>query len=102
MRDRHWKGMLIDSMIGPIVLAQFVAGVIGNVVQVTAELSRWLLANLINNTLMRFRADVILPFSHTHMAWAVVRLNCTRAILFTALLYLIAVWLYEQPQTVSR
>jgi len=88
-------------MIGPIVLSQFVVHVIADLVRAAAELSRWLIANLVNNTLIDFRADVILPFDHTHLAWAVVVFDCTQAVLFTGLLYLLAVWLYEEPQAMA-
>ena len=91
----------MESMVGPIVLAQFVVNILSPLVEVAAELSRWLISNLVNNVLMQFRADVLLPFAHTHMSWGIVELYGSKALLTTGLVYLLAVWLYEEPKAAA-
>lgn len=98
MRSRVWKSVLLDTMVGPIVLAQLAATAIGTLISMAAEPVNWLSSLAVNWIIMRSHSDMYPLFAEMPLSWSVIVFYLVQATLTTAFLYLLAVWLYQQPE----
>jgi len=96
MRKEVWQYVLRDSMVGPIVLAQFAFAAISPLMHALAEPLQGMVARLANWLVMRARIDASPPFVVSPFWSPIAFADCMQALIMTGVLYLLAVWLYEE------
>lgn len=102
MRSRVWKSVLLDTMVGPIVLAQFAVGILGGVIGAASGPLTWLVSITLNWVSVHSSMHNFPGFYPPPPSLSVTLVLLLQPALWTAFLYLLAVWVYERPTERAR